>query len=120
MFPHSQTGMNVPHKEIESRLSSGRFGNNWIRRCVVAKRRMTTETKAPKITKGRASTTMLSVKVMKSCSLVGNEKLKAFVAAVFNHSKSVIAKPHPIKMIRKRATARLLNLTVCVFCMRAV
>jgi hypothetical protein len=63
---------------------------------------------------------MLNVKVMKSCSLVGNEKLRAFVAAVFNHSKSATASPHPIKIIRKRATTRLLNLTVCVFCMSAV
>jgi hypothetical protein len=72
-FPHSQTGMNVPSKEIESRLSSGRFGSSWISRSVDPTRRMTAETKAPKITKGRASTTMLNARVRKSCSYLGNE-----------------------------------------------
>src|SRR3954452_8315721 len=88
IFPHSHTGISEPRKEIERRLSSGCFGSSWIKRCVVAKRRIPTETKAPKITKGRASTTTLNVKVIKSCSLFGNDRAKEFVAAGLNHSKS--------------------------------
>ena len=65
------------------------------------------ETKAPKITKGKASMTTLSVKVTKSCSLFGNDKLKSLVAAALNHSKSAAAEPNPIKIIRKRTIARL-------------
>jgi hypothetical protein len=67
-LPHSHTGMNVPSKEIERRLSSGRFGKSWMRRCVGPKTRMTAETNAPKTTKGSASTRMLNAKVTKSCS----------------------------------------------------
>ena len=66
MFPHSQTGMKEPSKEIERRLSRGRFGSSRTKRCVVAKRRIKTETKAPRITKGKASTRTLNVKVTKS------------------------------------------------------
>ena len=116
MFPHSQTGMNVPNKEIEKRLRSGRFGSSWIIRCVETKRRIAVETKAPRMTNGRASMTTLNVKVMKSCSLLGNERLEASVPVAFNHSKSAVINPNITKSTRKRATARLPNLMACAFC----
>src|SRR5215210_3625588 len=118
-FPHSHTGINVPKREIESRLSSGRLGRSWRIRCVGAKRRTMTETKAPRITKGRASTTILNAKVIRSCNLVGNERPNTFVAAAFSHSRSVPTRPTPIKSIRKRITAHLLSLMASVFCMPA-
>ena len=120
MFPHSQTGMNAPNREITKRLGSGRLGSRRIRRCVVAKRRMPTETNAPKITKGKDSTTTLKVRVTKSCSLAGKERPKAPVVAVFNQSKSTATRPNPTKSTRKRASARLLSFADCAFCMLAV
>ena len=85
----------------------------------MAKRRTMTETRAPKITKGRASTTMLRAKVVRSCNLVGNERPNAFVATALSHSRSAPTRPTPIKSIRKRTTAHLLNLMASVFCMPA-
>ena len=118
-FPHSQTGMNVPSREIERRLSKGRFGSSLVRRCAEAKRRMIAEIEAPKITKGMASTTMLNVKVMRSCSLLGNERPVEFAVATSNHSKSAAAKPNPPNSTRsKRAVVRLFGFMTCAFCVR--
>ena len=115
-FSHSQTGMNVPSKEIERRLNRGRRSSRRIVRSVGANRRMTTETRAPRITKGRASTTMLSAGVTKSYSPAGSVKEKASAAVNFNHSRSAVATPNPAKSARKRTTARLLNLANCTLC----
>ncbi len=64
--------------------------------------------------------TTLNVKVMKSCSSVGNERLEASVPVAFNHSKSAVINPNITKSIRKRATARLPSLTAWALCMPAV
>jgi len=75
-----------------------------------------TETKAPRITKGRASTTMLNAKVVKSCSSLGSERLTPSVSTVFNHSRSVAAKTNATPSSRARTSGHLLCLAGCTLC----
>lgn len=66
---------------------------------------MATETSAPRITKGIASTTMLNVSVTKSCSAAGKEGPEAPAAQVFSHSETAAIAPNTTTKVTRKRTA---------------
>ena len=87
-LPHSQTGSASPASDNANRRQNGLCGKTLVSLAGGKKRRIKDEMIIPRMTKGKASMTMLSVIVRKSCNIVAVSLNQMSDLSLISHSPS--------------------------------